>query len=227
MEYGRLYRGGQAAVAAPGFDQAAAETAAFMRKVYLLMASGLAVTGVVAMLVASSEAAIAALILNRGVFFGLIILELLMVMAFAWLAPRVSVWVAGALFYSYAIVNGLTLAVIFLVYTLGSIAQVFFITGGTFAAMSALGYATKRDLSGVGHFCLMGLFGLIIASVVNLFMRNEMIYWVTSCVGVVVFVGLTAYDTQKIKQLNVLGNAGTAEDHKEALHGALSPFTNL
>jgi FtsH-binding integral membrane protein len=137
---------------------------------------------------------------------------------------------AGALFYAYAIMNGLTLSVVFLVYTRSSISTVFFITAGTFAAMSIYGYTTKRDLTSVGHFMMMGLFGLIIASVVNMWLRSPQMYWVTSCVGVIVFVGLTAYDTQKIKQLNVIGNAGTDEDHKEAIHGALVlylDFVNL
>src|SRR5262249_54458163 len=92
------------------------------------------------------------------------------------------------------------------------------------------GYLTKRDLSGLGSFMMMGLFGLIIASVVNLFLRSPMIYWLTTFVGILVFVGLTAYDTQKIKELNVIGNAGTEEDHKEAIHGALIlylDFVNL
>ena len=128
---------------------------------------------------------------------------------------------AAGLFYVYAILNGLTLSVVFLIYTKGSIATTFFVTAGTFAGMSAYGYITKRDLTSVGNFMMMGLFGLIIASVVNMFMRSEMIYWVTTYAGILIFVGLTAYDTQKIKELNVIGNAGTDEDHKEAIHGAL------
>jgi len=87
--------------------------------------------------------------------------------------------------------------------------------------MSLYGLVTRRDLTSVGNFMMMGLIGLIIASVVNLFLQSPMIYWLTTCMGVLIFVGLTAYDTQKIKQLNIIGNAGTGEDHKEAIHGAL------
>src|SRR6266404_3667956 len=125
---------------------------------------------------------------------------------FAPLARRMSAVGAAALFYVYAIMNGLTLSFVFLVYTQASIASTFFITAGTFGAMSAYGYLTKRDLTGVGSFMTMALFGLIIASVVNLFLRSPAIYWATTYIGIAVFVGLTAYDTQKIKELNVIGN---------------------
>jgi FtsH-binding integral membrane protein len=137
------------------------------------------------------------------------------------LARRMSSIGAGILFLAYAVTNGVTLACIFLMYTKSSIASTFFVSAGTFGAMSAYGYATKRDLTGLGSFCMMGLFGLIIASVVNLFLGSPMIYWLTTFMGVIVFVGLTAYDTQKIKQLNIIGNEGTDEDRKEAIHGAL------
>ncbi|MBI5487933.1 MAG: Bax inhibitor-1/YccA family protein [Deltaproteobacteria bacterium] len=202
-------------------EQVRAETAAFMRKVYLFMSAGLAATGVTAMIVAGSEAAVRFILLNRAVFYGLLIVEVLMVLGFVALVKRMSAIGAGVLFFSYAIVSGLTFSVIFLVYTMSSIATTFYVTAGTFAATSAVGYVTKRDLSGVGHFCIMGLIGLIIASVVNLFVASTQLYWLTTYAGVIIFVGLTAYDTQKIKQLNVIGNAGTDEDHKEAIHGAL------
>ena len=202
-------------------DQIAAEQAAFMRKVYAIMALGLGTTGLTALVVFSSEAATRFIFGTPGVYLGLIVAELVMVFTFATLARRMSAVGAAALFYLYAILNGLTLSVVFLIYTKGSIASTFFVTAGTFGAMSAYGYITKRDLTGVGSFMMMGLFGLIIASVVNLFLRSEMIYWVTTYAGILIFVGLTAYDTQKIKELNVIGNAGTDEDHKEAIHGAL------
>lgn len=206
-----------------GFTEAqiAAENAAFMRKVYAIMAAGLGVTGLTALVVAHSPTLSQAIIGNRAVFYTLLFAEIGMVMLFASLANRMSAIGAGALFYVYAMTNGLTLSVIFFVYTASSIATTFWITAGTFGGMSIYGYLTKRDLSGIGHFMVMGLWGLIIASVVNLFMRNPMVYWMTSFFGVFIFVGLTAYDTQKIKQLNVIGNQGTDEDHKEAIHGAL------
>lgn len=202
-------------------EQVAAEQAAFMRKVYAIMAFGLGATGLTALVVAHSETMIKAIFGNRGVFYGLLLAELVMVWSFARLANKMSAIGAAALFYLYAIVNGLTLSVVFLVYTEGSIASTFFVTGGTFAAMSAYGYFTKRDLTSVGSFMFMGLIGLIIASIVNLFLHSPMLYWGITYFGILIFVGLTAYDTQKIKELNVIGNAGTDEDHKEAIHGAL------
>lgn len=192
--------------------------AAFFRKVYAFMALGLGATAVTALLVASSEDALRFILFNRPVFYGLLFGQLAMVWAFTSLAPRISAVAAGALFFTYAIMNGLTLSMIFLLYTSSSIATTFFVCAGTFGAMSLFGYVTKRDLTGVGSFAMMGLFGLIIASVVNLFLQSPMIYWLTTFMGVIIFVGLAAYDTQKIKQLDV----GDAEaNHKGAINGAL------
>jgi uncharacterized protein len=201
--------------------QIAAETAAFMRKVYAFMALGLVATGLTALAVASSPAALNLIFGNRLIFYGLLFGELLMVWSFSAIAQRTNAVGAGALFLLYSIMNGLTLSFIFLLYTDASIASTFFVTGGTFACMSAYGLLTRRDLTSVGNFMMMGLIGLIIASVVNIFLQSPMIYWLTTCMGVLIFVGLTAYDTQKIKQLSVAGNAGTDEDHKGAIHGAL------
>ena len=201
--------------------QIATENAAFMRKVYAFMAFGLAATAVTSMVVASSETALSIVVGNRLVFYGLLVGELVMVWSFSALARRMSAVGAGALFFTYAIMNGLTFSVIFLVYTRSSIASTFGITAGTFGAMSAYGYLTKSDLSGWGNFLMMGVFGVVIAMVVNFFLNSPMIYWMTTIFGVLIFVGLAAYDTQKIKNLNVIGNAGTDEDHKEAIHGAL------
>ncbi len=197
--------------------RAAGEHAAFFRQVYAFMALGLTVTGATAMLVASSEAARQIILGNRIVFYGLLLGELAMVWAFSSMVNRISKVTAGAMFFAYALMNGLTLSVIFLAYTGESIASTFFITAGAFGALSAYGYATKRDLTGVGSFAMMGLFGLIIASVVNIFLQSTMLYWLTTFVGVIVFTALAAYDTQKIKQLDVGGEAGD----KGAIFGAL------
>jgi FtsH-binding integral membrane protein len=203
-------------------SQIAAEQAAFMRKVFAFMAGGLGTTALTSLVVAHSPAAMRFIFGGGpGIFYGLLFAELLMVWTFASVARRLSAVGAGALFYVYAIMNGLTLAVIFLRYTEGSIASTFFVTSGMFATMAGYGYVTKRDLTGMGSFLLMGLVGLILASIVNLFMASSMLYWGITCFGVLIFVGLTAYDVQKIKELNVIGNAGTDEDHKEAIHGAL------
>jgi FtsH-binding integral membrane protein len=173
---------------------------AYLQRVYGWMSGALAVTGVVAMLTASSPAAMQFIFANRGVFFGLLIGELLLVMVLAAAVQKMSAGVATAAFMVYAALNGLTLSAIFLLYTKGSIATTFFVTAGTFGAMAVFGAVTKRELNGLGHFCWMGLIGLIIASVVNIFMHSEMLYWLTTYAGVLIFTGLTAYDTQKIRQ---------------------------
>ena len=161
---------------------------------------------------------------NRIVFFGLLIGELVMVVAFTRVVQRATFGTAAAMFLAYCALSGLTFSVIFLAYTRESIASTFFITGGTFAAMSAYGTLTKKDLTGWGQFLMMGLIGIVIALVVNIFLRSDALGFVLSCAGVVVFTGLTAYDAQRIK-----GYAG-AGDERLALHGALQlylDFVNL
>jgi hypothetical protein len=207
---------------APGIGRAQSlvDTNAFLRKVYAFMAAGLFATGVTATAVASSQTLVDLIVGNRIVFYGLMLAELAMVVAFSAAARRLSTPAAAALFFLYAVVNGATFSIIFLYYTASSIGSTFFVTAGTFGALSAFGYATKRDLSGVGNFALMGLIGLIIASVVNLFLHSPMIYWLTTFVGVIVFTCLTAYDTQRIKQL-AAANAGASDETKLAMQGAL------
>lgn len=203
----------------------AADTNAFMRKVYAFMAGGLFATAVTATVVASSETLANVILGNRIVFYGLLIGEFAMVVAFSSLVNRISAAAATALFFAYAIVNGLTLSVIFMIYTAGSIGSTFFVTGGTFAALSVYGYATKRDLSGLGSFAMMGLIGLIIASVVNIFLGSSMLYWLTTFVGVIVFVALTAYDTQKLKRF--AAEASPEQQSKVAVQGALMLYLDF
>ncbi len=193
----------------------------FMLRVYNWMAAGLAITGLVALATASSEAMMGFIFNNSLVFFGLIIAELGMVFWLAGYIQRMSAKMAQGIFVGYSVLNGLTISSIFLAFTSSSIASTFFITAGTFGAMSLYGYTTKKDISSWGSFLFMGLIGIVIAGIVNIFLQNEMLNFVISCVGVLVFVGLTAYDTQKIKQMNILGNEGSEEDTKEAISGAL------
>jgi FtsH-binding integral membrane protein len=201
----------------PRSDEAARS---FLQRVYLFMSLGLAVTGLVALGIVSSPAALSFIFGNRMVFFGLMIAELLLVMAFAPVAARVSAGTATAMFFGYAALSGVTFSVIFLRYTLGSIGSTFIITGGMFAALSGYGAVTKRDLTSLGSFCFMGLVGLVIASVVNIFLGSTMLYWLTTFVGVIVFTGLTAYDTAKLKDLGGQIEGREAET-KGALQGAL------
>ncbi len=199
----------------------AAEQLSFMNKVYMWMAAALTVTALTAMYVSSSMTLIKFFIVNRPLFFGLLIGEFLLVLYLSAGIQRISARGAMAAFFLYSFVNGLTLSVVFLLYTSASIASTFFLTAATFAIMSAYGFFTKSDLTTIGNLCIMLLVGLIIASVFNMFMASEAIYWATTYVGIFVFVGLTAYDTQRIKEMNVIGNEGTEEDQKEAIMGAL------
>lgn len=208
----------------------AAENRRFLVRVYGWMASGLAVTGIVSLAVVSTPALLRVIVLNPILFYGLLIGELAAVWTFGPIARRFSATVAAGVFFAYAAMNGLTFSILFLVYTASSIGGTFFISAGTFGAVSVYGATTKRDLTGVGSFMMMGLFGVIIASVVNLFLGNEMISWVIGYVGVIVFTGLTAYHTQKILALNVPGAAGSDAERKEAITGALIlylDFVNL
>ena len=184
---------------------------AYMLRVYNYMASGLALTGIVAMVIANMSVVTGA----SGEIVGLTSLgQALFGSALKWvvmLAPlgfvmflsfglhRMSFMTAQGVFWAFAGAMGVSMATIFMVYTGGSIARVFFITAGTFAAMSLYGYTTKKDLSGLGTFLFMGLIGIIIASVVNMFMQSSALQFAISVIGVLVFVGLTAYDTQNIK----------------------------
>jgi hypothetical protein len=172
-----------------------------MSQVYAWMTAGLLVTGAVASFVAGSEALVNLIFGNPFMFIGLFIVQIVAVIGLSAGINRLSPAAAMAIFIGYAALNGLTFSAIFLAYTTASIASTFFVTAGTFGVMSLYGYTTKRDLSGIGNFAIMALIGLLIASVVNMFLRNEAIYWILTYAGVLIFVALTAWDTQKIKQL--------------------------
>ena len=198
---------------------------AFMAKVYRWMFAGLSLTGVTAWVVAANPSLFEAVM---PLALPLIVAELVMVLAFTWLASRVSTPVAAAMFLIYAFMNGLTFSVLFYVYTATSIYAVFGITATMFGAMSVYGTVTKKDLSSWGGFLFMGLIGLVVAGVVNLFLQSPAISWVASLVGVVVFTGLTAYDTQKLRQIHA--NSGFSSAGSLAIMGALVlylDFVNL
>jgi FtsH-binding integral membrane protein len=197
----------------------------FMQRVYWWMSIGLALTGGIAFAVASSQQ-LTALVLPF--FYPLLVLELVVVFAFSFVQSKVSGGVAAVMFLLYAVLNGLTFSVIFLVYELGSIGSAFAITAGTFGAMSIYGTVTKKSLAGWGSFLLMGLIGIIIAGVVNMFMRNSMMDFVISCAAVVIFAGLTAYDTQKLRTHHA--NSGFSSAMALSITGALMlylDFVNL
>lgn len=207
-------------------EEVAREQASFITKVYGWMTFALVLTGLVAMYVADSPL-MAMMQSNRMIFFGLMILQLGLVYYLSSASPSMSANTAMGVFLFYACMNGLTFASIFMVYTASSIASTFFTTAGTFAAMSAYGYFTKRDLTSIGNLAFMALIGLIIASVVNIFLQSTMLSWITTYVGILIFVALIAYDTQKIKEMNIIGNEGTDEDKKEAIMGALRLYLDF
>lgn len=204
--------------------------ATLMRNVYLWMTLALVITGLTALFTAQSEVLLSLIFLNTWTWIGLIVTELVLVLVLAAAINKMSFSVATLMFILYSIVNGLTLSVIFLVYEMPSIATTFFVTAGMFGAMAIFGTVTKKDLSGIGKFALMALIGLIIAGVVNMFLQNSPFDLVISAIGVVIFAGLTAYDSQKIRQMLV--NAYDVDDttQKIALYGSLRlylDFVNL
>jgi hypothetical protein len=171
-----------------------------LKNVYLWMTGGLGLTGVVALYISSNMNIVRTLVSNPGLYFGLIIGELALVIFLSMRLHKMSPAAATIGFAGYSVLNGITLSLIFLAYTGESIALTFFIAAGTFGGMSLYALTTKRDLSGIGHYLFMALIGLIIASVVNLFIRSGPLYWLISLAGVAIFIGLTAYDTQIIKR---------------------------
>ena len=201
--------------------------AAFMSKVYTWMSGGLAITGLIAMWVSSQPDLMYSIVTNQILFFGLIIGEIFLVGYLIARINKMSAQTAGIIFTGYAALNGLTLSVVFLAYTSASIASTFFVTAGTFAIMSIYGYYTKKDLTSWGNLLFMALIGIIIASVVNFFMQSEMMYWLITYAGVFIFVGLTAYDTQKIKRMSTTTEIGSEEESKGAIVGALMLYLDF
>lgn len=207
---------------------AKAAQSALFRSVYLWMTLALAITGFTAMYIAKSYTFLEMIAQNSMMFWGLLIAEIGLVMYLSARIQRISFTTATLLFIAYSIVNGLTLSILFMVYTMSSIATTFFITAGTFGAMALFGYITKKDLTRIGSLCGMAVIGLIIAMIVNMFLHNSMMDIVISGIGVLVFVGLTAYDSQKIKQM-LTGNDIEINEttQKIALMGALTLYLDF
>ena len=201
----------------------------FVRSVYNWMAMGLGLTGVVAFAVANSPAMLQLVYGNQILFFGLIIAELVLVFSISARVSRMQASTATGLFLLYAGLNGITLSFVFIVFTKASIASTFFVCAATFVACSIYGWTTKRDLTTIGGFLFMGLIGIIIASVVNLFVKSSAVATIVSYVGVLVFVGLTAWDTQKIKTMAMSQPDGIEAGviRKGAIIGALSLYLDF
>jgi FtsH-binding integral membrane protein len=193
------------------------------------MCIGLALTGFIAFYVSNNETIMRLVFGNQIIFFGIIIAELALVFSIVGMVNKMSAGTATGLFVLYSALNGVTLSFIFLAYTRASIYSTFFICSATFLACSIYGWTTKRDLTSWGGFLMMGLIGIIIATLVNMFIRSSAMNMVVSYIGVIVFVGLTAYDTQKLKNMALTQPAGLdgAVVRKGAILGALSLYLDF
>lgn len=200
---------------------------ALMRKVFVWMTLALAITGLTAYGVATSPTILSLIFSSKVTFFGLIIAEFALVFAISGAINRLSLSTATLLFILYSVINGATLSTIFFAFSVATIGKVFFITAGTFGAMALVGYTTKTDLTSMGKLLFMALLGIIIASVVNIFVASSGLDLILSYVGVLVFVGLTAYDTQKIKQMCQTAPDAGESTQKLALIGALSLYLDF
>lgn len=200
----------------------------FMSRVYLWMTMGLCITGIVSLYAVGSPGVIG-MLRDHGLapFFILLLAELVLVVYLSSQVMKLKPAAASVLFFLFAAMNGLMIAPVFLVFTRDSIASAFFVSAGMFGAMSLYGTVTARDLSTMRGFLMMGLFGIIIASLVNLFMRSEMIMWVTTYIGVFVFLGLTAYDTQKLRDIASKGEMSEDIRGSLAVLGALTLYLDF
>ena len=201
----------------------------FLAKVFYWMAIGLGLTGLAAFLTVSSQTALQFIFGNKMVFYGLILGELGLVFYLSARVEKISAQAATGIFLGYSILNGVTLSAILLLYTMSSVAATFFITAGMFGAMAVYGFVTKRDLTSWGSFLFMGLIGIIIAMVVNIFLASSMMSWIISGIGVIIFTGLTAYDVQQISRMGEQGimDGGESVIRKGAIMGALRLYLDF
>tara|TARA_R110000787_G_scaffold10415_9_gene35394 strand:+ start:5630 stop:6364 length:735 start_codon:yes stop_codon:yes gene_type:complete len=197
----------------------------YMLGVYNYMTAGVAITGLTAYLI-STQPALMQTLFGTGLSWVVMLAPLAFVMVLSFGINRLSASATQLLFWAFAAVMGVSLSTIFVVYTDTSIARVFFITSGAFAALSLYGYTTKRDLTGFGSFLIMGLFGIILASIVNLFLESSALQFMISVLGVLIFAGLTAYDTQRIKSMYYEGDGHEATTKKSVM-GALSLYLDF
>jgi len=206
-------------------DADAARVSTFIRGVYWWMCIGLGVTAVVALAVASSPAAVSTLVRTPILFYGILIAELVLVVYLSARVAKMSPSTAGILFTGYSALNGVTFSLILLAYTGASVANAFFVTAGMFGALAVYGSVTKRDLTGMGRFMFMGLVGLVLASIVSIFWHNDAMQFVMGVVGVLVFSGLIAYDTQRLRSMALQMPGEQAGSY--AVVGALSLYLDF
>ncbi len=205
-------------------------TTSFVNRVYGWMSGGLTITGITAYLIGTDPAMSQKLAENPGLLWGAMIGELVLVLILSARINKMSAAAATGCYLLFSALTGVVLSFVFVVYSMGSIATTFFTTSLTFGTMSVYGYVTKRDLTSIGNLCFMALIGLIIASVVNIFVGSPALYWLTTYAGILIFVGLTAYDTQKIKEMSIaLGSELSASEtgKKYAIMGALALYLDF
>lgn len=200
--------------------------ASVFRQMYIWMTLALAITGMTALVVSDNDRIMYELLSNRALLWGLMIAEIVLVIFLAARVQKMSLGAATIAFIIYSVLNGVCMSVLFLVYTSESIASTFFITAGTFGITSLYGFVTKKDLSSWRNLLVMALIGLIIASIVNIFMESNAMYWIISYAGVIIFTGLTAYDTNRFKKF-IYGNDVTEMSYKYALLGALELYLDF
>ena len=200
---------------------------ALMRKVYVWMSLALVLTGVTAYGVATSPGVLNAIFNNQILFWGLVIAEFALVIGISAAINKLSLTTATLMFVLYSVINGAVMSSIFLIDTMSSIASVFFITAGTFAVMAFIGYTTKKDLTSMGKILFMALIGIIIATIVNIFLKSSGLEMIVSYLGVLIFVGLTAYDSQKIKNMLLMAPDAGEGAQKLALLGALTLYLDF
>jgi len=199
----------------------------FLMRVYAWMTFGLFVTAGAALATLTIPGILDLLVSNTFVFIGLIVAELAVVIVLSAAIGKLSPAIAGLLFTGYAALTGITLSILMLVYTTSSIAVTFGVTAATFGIMTVFGYTTQRDLTKLGSLLIMGLVGMILASIVNMFLANSAIYWITTFIGILIFVGLVAYDTQKLKRMSLtLGEDGQVAQ-KASILGALALYLDF
>ncbi len=200
----------------------------YISRVYSWMCAALIISGIVAMYTVSTGMFYYLVMPKyQMIFFGLIILELVMVIALSRFINKMQYSVAALVFIAFSVLNGVVISAIIAAFTANSVASAFFACAATFAIMSMVGWYTKKDLTSIGQLCFMGLIGIIVASVVNIFWANNALYWAINYIGVLIFVGLIAYDTQKIKRMGAFYEVNSDAAKKSALLGALALYLDF
>lgn len=208
-------------------SQGVSSESSFISKVYLWMSLGLAVSAATSFGLLAQPELLRVIFGNPGILIGIVIAEFALVIWLSAALMKMSASLASTLFLVYSALNGITLTAVFLAYTGISVLSTFAVTAGTFLFFSAYGATTKKDLTSVGSLAMMGLVGIIIASLVNIFLKSPVVYWISTFIGIAVFLGLIAYDTQKLKNIHAMGFQDADVEKKSAIMGALMLYLDF